>query len=153
MLAKVDADPDRFLAQQEDREAKGPPITLPDGSKTPRLPGFHRWLWDGDFCGAIGMRWSPGTTALPPTCMGHIGYSVVQWKRGRGYATAALEMLIPELGELGLPFVTLTTNIDNLPSQRVITANGGALVERFIKPDVLGGGEALRFRIDLRSGG
>ena len=149
MLAKLDADPDRFLAQQEDREAKGPPITLPDGSTTPRLPGFHRWLWDGEFCGAIGVRWSPGTTDLPPTCMGHVGYSVVSWKQNRGYATAALGMLIPELGELGLPFVTLTTNVDNLPSQRVITANGGVLVERFVKPDVLGGGEALRFRIDL----
>ena len=85
--------------------------------------------------------------------MGHIGYSVVPWKQGRGYATAALRLLIPELGEIGLPFMTLTTNIDNLASQKVITANGGVLVERFDKPQALGGGEALRFRIDLPSGG
>jgi hypothetical protein len=31
----------------------------------------------------------------------------------------------------------------------VVTANGGVLVERFREPPVYGGGEALRFRINL----
>ena len=35
-----------------DREAKGPPVILPDGRTVPRLPGYSRWMWDGEFCGA-----------------------------------------------------------------------------------------------------
>jgi len=49
----------------------------------------------------------------------------------------------------GLPYVELTTNPDNIPSQRVILANGGRLVERFRKAAAYGEDEALRFRIDL----
>jgi predicted acetyltransferase len=52
-------------------------VALPDGTMVPRLPGFWRWLWDGEFCGSIQFRWQPGTPDLPPTCLGHIGYSVV----------------------------------------------------------------------------
>ena len=72
-LARIHADAVAFLASMEDRKAKGSPITLPDGSVARRLPGFRRWLWDGEFCGSIGLRWQPGTTALPPHCLGHIG--------------------------------------------------------------------------------
>src|SRR5262245_57689195 len=56
-------------------------ITLPDGSEVPRLPGRIRWMWDGEFAGHIGMRWQPGTDALPAHVLGHIGYAVVPWKR------------------------------------------------------------------------
>lgn len=148
-LEQIARDPAAFLASQVDREASGPPILLPDGSTVRRLPGYHRWMWDGEFCGVIGFRWQPGTTALPPTCLGHIGYSVVPWKRGRGYATRALQLLLPEARQEGLAFVELTTDAANLPSQRVIEANGGTLVERFHKPAVYGGAEGLRYRIDL----
>src|SRR5438477_2950801 len=54
-LSRIHADAAAFLASMEDREAKGPPITLPDGSTAKRLPGFRRWLWDGEFCGSIGV--------------------------------------------------------------------------------------------------
>jgi len=37
-LTRIAQDPDRFLAEQIDREAKGPPVVLPDGSTVPRLP-------------------------------------------------------------------------------------------------------------------
>src|SRR5689334_9080257 len=50
-LAKIAADPQAFVASLDDREAKGGPITLPDGSKVARIPGFRRWIWDGEFCG------------------------------------------------------------------------------------------------------
>ncbi|HEX5873753.1 MAG TPA: hypothetical protein VFY60_03835, partial [Pyrinomonadaceae bacterium] len=76
-LDQVAKDADAFLASLVDREAKTGPVALPDGTIVPRLPGYHRWLWDGEFCGEIGFRWQPGTTALPPHCLGHIGYSVV----------------------------------------------------------------------------
>ena len=149
-LLEIDSDPASFLAAQDSRDGNGPPITLPDGSQVPRLPGYHRWMWDGEFCGEIGFRWQPGTTALPPYCLGHIGYSVVPWKRRRGYATRALALLLEEVALERLPFVELTTTVDNTASQCVIEANGGRLMERFRKLDAHGGAEGLRFRIDMR---
>lgn len=120
-----------FIGSMVDREAKGGPVTLPDGSTVPRIPGYRRWLWDGEFCGSIGFRWQPGTTALPPHCLGHIGYAVVPWKQRLGYATFALRLLLPEVRAEGLPFVEITTDPENNPSQRVVLANGGVLVETF----------------------
>jgi predicted acetyltransferase len=146
-LERLEADPVGVLATMDDREAKGPPIKLPDGSLARRLPGFRRWLWDGEFCGSIGLRWQPGTTDLPPHCLGHIGYAVVPWKQGRGYATAALRLLLPEAWSLALPFVELTTDELNLPSQRVIETNAGVLVERFTLPPEFGAKPSLRYRI------
>jgi predicted acetyltransferase len=146
-LARIAEDADRFLSEQVDKEAKGLPIALPDSSTVPRLPGYSLWMWDGEFCGSIGFRWQPGTTELPPYCLGHVGYSVVPWKRQRGYATRALQLLLPRARAEGLAYIELTTNVDNLASQRVIEANGGRLVERFFKPVWHGGAESLRFRI------
>ena len=147
LLDRISQDPTRFLEEQIDREAKAPPVTLPDGSKVPRLPGYSKWMWDGEFCGAIGLRWQPGTNELPPHCLGHIGYAVVPWKRRRGYATEALRLLLPHVWEEGLTHVDITTDLDNVPSQRVIEANGGVLIEQFNKSDVYGGTPSLRYRI------
>jgi predicted acetyltransferase len=148
-LARIEQDADRFLAEQVDREAKGPLIILPDGRTAPRLPGYWQWMWDGEFCGVIGFRWQPGSTDLPPYCLGHIGYSVVPWKRGRGYATRALQLLLPQARAEGLPFVELTTEAGNIASQRVIEVNGGELIARSCNSPEQGGAERLRFRIML----
>jgi predicted acetyltransferase len=148
-LEQIAADPAAFLAAKVDREAKGPPITMPDGSTVRRLPGFYRWMWDGEFCGSINFRWQHGTAELPPHVMGHVGYAVVPWKQRRGYATRALGLLLDDIRAEGLPFILLTTDPDNIASQRVIEANGGRLVERFMKPATLGGKEGLKYRIDL----
>ena len=148
-LARIAADPAAFVASLDDPEGRGGPITLPDGSKVPRMPGYRRWMWDGEFCGSIGFRWQPGTAALPSHVLGHIGYAVVPWKRQRGYATLALGILLKEIRRHGLPHVDLTTDPDNLPSQKVITANGGVLVGRFTNVAAHGGTEALLFRIPL----
>lgn len=138
-----------FLEGLTDPDAKGPSITLPDGSQVPRLPGFRLWMWDGEFCGSIGFRWQSGTSELPPHCLGHIGYAVVPWKRGRGYATQALAMLLPMARERGLAHVDLTTDPENIPSQRVIVANKGVLQGRFRKTPHYGNAEGLLYRIYL----
>ena len=80
---------------------------------------------------------------------GHIGYAVVPWKSGRGYATRALALMLIEARRTGLPFVQVTTDLDNAASQAVIRANGGRLVEQFRKAALFGGKEALLFHIDL----
>lgn len=152
-LERIAADADAFLASLVDKEATGNPVTLPDGTTVPRLPGYRRWLWDGEFCGSIGLRWQRGTEALPAYCLGHIGYAVVPWKQGRGYATRALREVLREAKAVGLRYVEITTDPDNVPSQRVIEANGGVLVEEFVKPPALGGKRGLRYRVNIGDGG
>ena len=147
--AALAADTAAFLATRDDPEARGAPITMPDGSHRPRLPGFRRWIWDGDFAGSIGFRWQPGTADLPDWVPGHIGYSVVPWMRRRGLATAALAEMLDAARTRGLAHVELTAEADNPASHKVITANGGVEVERFIRPDAHGGAETIRFRIAL----
>ena len=147
-LARIAEDPDVFLSQQIDREAKGPGIVLPDGSTVPRLSGYVRWMWDGEYCGAIGLRWQPGTDELPPYCLGHIGYSVVPWKRRLGYATQALRLLLPDVRNEGLTEVEIVTGVGNVASQRVIEANGGKMIERFWS-EIYSDRERTRYRISL----
>ncbi|KAB2844567.1 MAG: GNAT family N-acetyltransferase [Burkholderiales bacterium] len=148
-LRRIAADAPVFLASKVNREASGTPIILPDGSAVSRLPGFQRWLWDGEFCGVINLRWQPGTETLPVHCLGHVGYAVVPWKRGRGYATAALAQTLPLARAEGLRYVEITTDPDNFASRRVIEANGGVLFEHFVRPVQLGGKPGVRYRIAL----
>lgn len=148
-LEAIARDPEGFLAGLEDRDARGGPVTLPDGRQMPRLPGFRRWIWDAGFCGSIGFRWQPGTPDLPPHVLGHIGYAVVPWRRREGQATRALGLLLEEVAPLGLPWVELTTDPGNLASIAVMTANGGVLVEQFDAGPLYGGRQELRFRIAL----
>jgi predicted acetyltransferase len=148
-IAEIERDPVKFIAAQVDREGKAGPVTLPNGRTVARLPGYHRWMWDGEFCGSIGFRWQPRTAALPPYCLGHIGYSVVPWKRRLGYATRALALLLPDAHLEGLPYVEITTDESNLASRKVIEASGGVLVDRFNKPEDYGGAPSLRYRIPL----
>jgi predicted acetyltransferase len=160
-LALIEKDAKAFLQSLDSRVALGEPVTMPDGSQAPRLPGYRRWMWlgdteNGEFCGSIGFRWATFpdgsiTEALPSYCLGHIGYAVVPWKQRQGCATAALGLLLKEARPLGLRFVEITTQPDNLASQKVIRANGGVLVEEFITVASLGGQPELRFRIDLQA--
>ena len=106
-------------------------------------------MWDGEFCGSIGLRWQPGTTELPSHVLGHIGYSVVPWKQRRGYATQALALILIDAAGEGLDRVELTTDVDNLPSQRVILANGGELVGRVQRDPVYGDVEQMLYRVSL----
>src|SRR4051812_12465512 len=113
-LERIASDPDAFLASLVDREASGHPIILPDRTKVTRLPGYRRWLWDGEFCGSIGFRWQRGTEALPPYCLGHVGYAVVPWKQGRGYAGAALRLLLHQGKAAGLRYIESTTEPEKI---------------------------------------
>ena len=83
-LAAIDKDAAGFVARQTDREAKGPPVTLPDGTKVARIPGRIFWIWYDAFCGTLGFRWQNGSVALPAHVLGHIGYAVAPWKRQPG---------------------------------------------------------------------
>ncbi len=152
-LKRIAADADGFVRSLVDREAAGGPIILPDGTTTPRLPGYHRWMWDGEFCGTIGFRWRPGTEELPPHCLGHIGYAVVPWKRRRGYATRALRELLQDVRAEGLRYVEIITSPDNLSSRHVIEKNGGVFLDEFVTSAALGGAPKVRYRVIIDSPG
>lgn len=100
-------------------------VKLADGRVVARLPGRYFWIDDGEFCGQINVRYVPGTEDLPDHVSGHAGYSIVPWKRRRGYATRALAMLLPYAAEAGLGRILLTCDDDNIASRAVIVANGG----------------------------
>jgi predicted acetyltransferase len=146
-LAAIERDPAGFIASVV---AQGGNIRLPDGTIVQKLPFIVRWMWDGDFCGSISMRWQPGTDALPPQSLGHIGYAVVPWKRGRGYASDALRVILIEARSVGLSQVEITTDPDNRASQRVIERNGGTFVESFVN-EHYGPAPHLRYVVNLSS--
>jgi predicted acetyltransferase len=138
-----------FVDGPDDPTASGGPIPLPDGSTVARLPSIVRWIWDGDVSGAIGFRWQAGTLELPAYAPGHVGFSVVPWKRGNGYARQALNLMLSEARLQGLFYVELTVDPENIASQRLIEACDGVLIERFRKTVAYGFTEALRYRIEL----
>lgn len=148
-LQAIERDADAFLKRQTDLAGDGPPVTLPDGSQVSRLPSFRRWIVKDGFAGTIGLRWQPGTEDLPPTCLGHVGYAVVPWRRREGLATAALIELLPEARALGLGHLDVTAACDNQSSQRVIENAGGWFIEDFEAVAQLGGGLHKLYRIPL----
>jgi predicted acetyltransferase len=62
---------------------------------------------------------------------GHIGYSVKPQWRNKGVARAMLAHARTQLPELGLKRALLTTDPDNIASQKVIAACGGREVDGF----------------------
>jgi predicted acetyltransferase len=147
-LADIATDPESFLAKLRDDRAPGE-TQLADGRRVPLLPQRVRWIWDGDFCGQINLRWQPGTADLPDYVLGHIGYAVVPWKRGHGLGKRALRHMLSEAREVGLSHLDVCTTEDNEASKIIVTANNGVLVEAFRSaahdPNV----SRLRYRIAL----
>ncbi|MGO7042037.1 GNAT family N-acetyltransferase [Rhizobium acaciae] len=100
------------------------------GSGLPPLTTLLFWIWDGEFCGSISLRFQAGAEELPPEVSGHVGYSVVPWKQRNGHATAALSLLMAVASKEGLDRVVVLCNEDNDASRRVIERNGGELFMR-----------------------
>lgn len=139
-LAAIHADAAAFIASLLSQTGT---VKLPDGTEIPKLPSRVRWMWDGEFCGQIGLRWQPGTDELPAHVLGHIGYAVVPWKRRRGYATEALRQILEVAREVGLLRLEITTDKGNVASSKVIEANSGSFLEEFTHPQY---GDEVRLR-------
>jgi predicted acetyltransferase len=141
-LAAITADPAAFLAGLT---AHSGTYALPDGTVVDKLPSLVCWMWDGEFCGVISLRYQPGTSDLPQHVAGHIGYAVVPWKRRHGYASRALKQMLTEAAVLGLPEVYLTTDLDNIASHIVIARNGGQRAGTWSHPSIHDGAEKDRW--------
>jgi len=141
-LAAIRADVGAFLHGLTQRDGGGT-IALGDSAVMPRLPGRVLWVWDGEFCGAINLRFVPGTLDLPPHVSGHVGYAIVPWKQRRGYATRALALMLPVAHGIGLPRLLVTCDAGNVASRRVIKANGGIAAGSAQHPDLPGKGKLL----------
>lgn len=124
-LVSIRRDADAFL---NDLVTVTGTIRHADGSMTERLPNKLFWIWDGEFCGLVSLRWQTGTDALPDYCPGHLGYTIVPWKRRRGYATAAVAQSLDEARRTGLRRLFVAVDADNAASRRVIEKNGGTRV-------------------------
>jgi predicted acetyltransferase len=151
-LALIEKDALKFVAGLVDLDATGGDIELPDGSTVPKLPGYRKWLVDPltkTFLGSYGFRWVNGSNELPPYCLGHIGYAVVESHRGKGLATLGLKMLLQEAPERGLSYVYIHCLPDNIASKRVIEKNGGEYLGIFVTTPGYGSIEELKYRIDL----
>jgi predicted acetyltransferase len=63
---------------------------------------------------------------------GHVGYAIRPSERGKGYGTRLLALTLDKAREIGLDRVLVTCDTDNIPSVRVIEANGGVLEDQLI---------------------
>jgi predicted acetyltransferase len=133
------------------RTLHDPPTTvvLPDGTLGPRVPETHLWYVEGaEFLGSIGAR--HGLTPMLEQWGGHIGYAVRPSAQGRGHASAMLALVLDHVREtLPLERVTLTANVKNTASIRVIEKNGGVLRDEVPHPWVPGD-RGRRYWIDVR---
>lgn len=146
IIDKARQDPRAFIATLND-PLGGRLISLPGGIERPALPSFTRWLFHDEICGTIQFRWQPGGAELPPWCLGHIGYQIFPWQRGKGLATKQLALMLDFTRSFALPYVELTTDPENSASQRVIAKNGGIYVRRIEREEQYGGGSFNLYRI------
>ena len=148
ILEAAEKNPEELIANYNDLVG-GRLITVDGGVERVALPSITRWAYDGEVCGTIQFRWTPSSVALPPYCMGHIGYQIFPWKRSMGYGKLQLELILQEIKGFDMPHVDLTTKLDNYASQNVIKANGGIFVNQFERATEYGGGEFNLYRIFL----
>lgn len=84
---------------------------------------YYLMYADGKIVGAINLRRGDNDFIL--NYAGHIGYGVAPWERNKGYATQALKLCLNEARKIGMKRVLLTTDLNNIASQRVIAKCGG----------------------------
>jgi predicted acetyltransferase len=85
--------------------------------------------------------------------VGHIGYSVVRAYRGHHYAARATRLLIPLARAHGMRELWITTDPDNVASQRTCEILGAEYVETLPVPatdSLYGRGDRQKLRYRLR---
>lgn len=145
-VERIQADPAKFLRWLWNPGGEGPPVTLSDGREVPRLAHIRHWIFDGEYCGDLNLRWHPGTSELPEYCDGHVGYAVVPWKRRRGIATAALRKLAAVAPAYGLQWLDIAMDANNAASRRVAEGAGAVWLGDHVAVEQ-GSVRACRYRL------
>ena len=110
----------------------------------PKLGGYGSWLMvaSGEVVGMCSYKW-------PPTEKGdvEVGYGVAPQRRRLGYAREAAALLLEAARrDPRVRAVTAETALANLPSQRVLQANGFFQTGRNMDDDE---GETIVWRLEL----
>ena len=98
---------------------------VPEG----RVHCTYFWITDGpeedrEVVGFLALRHRLNAWLLEEG--GHIGYGVRPSRRNRGHASAALKLALAAAADLGIDWVLVTCDEDNLGSRRTIERCGGA---------------------------
>lgn len=94
--------------------------TLPEGFV---LAKYYLIFVEDRIVGGINLRL--GTNDFILNSKGHIGYGIAPWERNKGYAKHALKRILILAKDYGMNDFLLTTDLDNIASQKVIEACGG----------------------------
>ena len=90
------------------------------------VPQTTYWLIDNDeFIGEIGIRHELNDNLI--NYGGHIGYGVRYSKWKQGYGTKMLAFALDKAKKMGLEYVLITCDLENIASAKVIENNGGKL--------------------------
>jgi predicted acetyltransferase len=117
-------------------------IGLPAGF----VPQSDYWLVDTEqYIGRVSIRHHLNDHLL--NLGGHLGYDIRPSKRQLGYGTKILALALPKAKELDIDKVLLTCDEMNIPSRKIIEANGGVLEDK--RPNPHGGSDKLRYWIQL----
>jgi len=80
---------------------------------------------------------------------GHVGYSVVPWKRGAGFAAQAIVQLAPLARRVGLQWIDISMAVSNVASRRTAEKAGATFIRQFNAGPEGDHQEALLFRLSL----
>lgn len=123
---------DNFTSYIRQLEAESAGKNLPEGY----VAHTTFWLVEGnEYIGRVDIRHDLNDFLRREG--GHLGYDIRPSKRGQGYGKLILKLGLEKAKEMGLPNILITCDIDNIPSKKVIEANGGQL-ER-VEPVAAGG--------------
>jgi predicted acetyltransferase len=105
---------------------------------------------NGVHIGAISLRVGDNEHII---YVGHIGYSVARTHRGHHYAARATRLLIPLARTHGMTELWITTDPDNIASQRTCDLVGAEYIETVTVPphdSLYGRGDRSKLRYRLR---
>lgn len=147
MLAACRAAPDAYLLHFTHCPLPAP-NTGPDAERSePCLPHCRFWISNGEYCGELSLRWPlPGDT-LPADCPGHLAWSVVPWQRGHGYACQAVQLLLPRIAHLGLPWLDMAMATSNIASWKTAEHLGAIRIAIYQTGAEHGHVSAYRYRL------
>ncbi len=91
-----------------------------------RVPQTYFWLYDDVKCIGLGKIRHQLNDRLR-NHGGHIGYAIHPKLRGQGHGTTLLKLLLIEAAKIGITQALITCSVNNIPSQKIITKNGGVL--------------------------